>query len=177
MSTKTVTKWFDITMHEEEQAWLRDMHNQGWKLTNANWAVYTFESCEPEDVVYQLDYHKELNDKEEYLQMFRDCGWEFITENMGYTYFSKAAADMDGQEGIFCDYESRMGMWDRVFKHRIVMMLILFCGVIVPQMLMLSGRSGWEYRIFFGVYVAIFVVYVVLFIRFAKRYKEAKDKE
>ena len=177
MSTKTVTKWFDITMHEEEQEWLRSMHQQGWKLTNANWAVYTFESCAPADVVYQLDFHKELEDKEEYLQMFRDCGWEFITENLGYTYFCKAVEDMAEEESIFCDHESRMGMWDRVFKGRIVTMLILFCCVIVPQLLMLSGRSGIEYKISFGVFVAIFVVYVVLFIRFAKRYKEAKNKD
>ena len=45
MSTKTVFKWFDITMHEEEQEWLREMHNSGWKLQKFTWAFYTFESC------------------------------------------------------------------------------------------------------------------------------------
>ena len=52
MSTKTVFKWFDITMHEEEQEWLRDMHKQGWKLQRVRGLVFTFASCEPEDVVY-----------------------------------------------------------------------------------------------------------------------------
>ena len=63
--TKTVFKWFDITMHEEEADWLRAMHGQGWKLQKITWAFYTFESCTPEDVVYQLDYQNDLKNKTE----------------------------------------------------------------------------------------------------------------
>ena len=37
--TKTVFKWFDITMHEEEAVWLREMHNSGWKLQSWHWTM------------------------------------------------------------------------------------------------------------------------------------------
>ena len=93
MSTKTVFKWFDITMHEEEAVWLREMHQQGWKLREVKWAFYTFESCEPEDVVYQLDYNREgLENKQEYVQMFADCGWEYIQDYVDYSYFRKSGS-------------------------------------------------------------------------------------
>ena len=37
---------------------------------------YLFEKCEPEDVVYQLDYNPEGDGhKAAYVQMFEDCGW------------------------------------------------------------------------------------------------------
>lgn len=46
---------------------------------NVSGLTYTFESCPPEDVIYQLDYNKEgLDHKDEYIQMFQDCGWEYV---------------------------------------------------------------------------------------------------
>ena len=177
MSTKTVFKWFDITMHEEEAAWLREMHKGGWKLRGVKWAFYTFEACEPEDVVYQLDFPGELSDKTEYLQMFFDCGWEYIQDMMGYCYFRKRAADMgENETGIFCDHESRVAMWDRVFKGRVRLLLVMLVCVIIPQLIMQSHNPVTG-NFFTGVFVGLLLVYLVLLMRFAKRYREAKNKE
>ena len=177
MSTKTVVKWFDITMHEEEQEWLREMHKQGWKLQCVRGVIFTFASCEPEDVVYQLDYHSELEDKSDYLQMFMDCGWEYIQDMMGYSYFRKPAADMNGEEGIFCDHESRMEMWDRVFKGRVRLMMFMLVCVVIPQLVIQSHNSSPEGNFLHGVFIGLVLVYLVMFIRFAKRYKQAKGKQ
>ena len=176
--TKTVFKWFDVTMHEEEAVWLREMHNSGWKLQKVSWAFYTFESCQPEDVVYQLDYPGELTNKTEYLQMFFDCGWEYIQDMMGYSYFRKAAADMSENEtGIFCDHESRMAMWDRVFKGRVRVLLIMLVCVIIPQLIMQSHNQSSAGEALYGTFIGLLIVYLVILIRFAKRYQEAKNKE
>ena len=44
-----------------------------------------FEKCVPEDVIYQLDYNKEgIKHQMEYVRMFEDCGWEYLTEFDGY---------------------------------------------------------------------------------------------
>ncbi len=50
-----------------------------------------FESCEPEDVVYQLDYNEDgaARHSDEYFQLFRDCGWEFVQYFAGFSYFRK----------------------------------------------------------------------------------------
>lgn len=176
-STKTVFKWFDITQHEEEQEYLREMHKKGWKLQSVRWAFYTFVQCEPEDVVYQLDYNQSIENKTEYLQMFRDCGWEYIQDTMGYSYFRKPVREMRGdEEGIFCDDESRMAMWDRVFKGRVrVLLIMLFC-VIIPQMIMQSRFDHAGNVTIFWVLVVLLMLYLWLLGRFAWKYHQAKDK-
>ena len=175
---KTVFKWFDITMHEEEQDYLRSMHQQGWKLESIRWAFYTFVRCEPEDVVYQLDYNQSVENKTEYLQMFFDCGWEYIQDMMGYSYFRKRAEDMgENETGIFCDHESRMAMWDRVFKGRVRILLILLVCVIIPQLFIQSHNNSSAGAFLHGLFIGLLLVYLVILIRFAKRYKQAQDRE
>lgn len=175
---KTVFKWFDITQHEEEQEYLREMHRQGWRLQRVRWAFYTFEPCTPEDVVYQLDYNQSIDDRAAYLQMFSDCGWEYIQDVMGYSYFRKPVAAMAQEEtGIFCDCESRMAMWDRVFKGRVRLLLIILCCVIIPQLLMQSHNNSPAGGFFTGLFVGLLIVYLVILIRFARRYNRAKNGE
>ncbi len=178
MSTKTVLKWFDITMHEEEQEYLREMHKNGWELRKVTWAFYTFDACTPEDVVYQLDYHQSIENRREYLQMFADCGWEYIQDMMGYSYFRKPAALMSGDEqGIFCDHESRMEMWDRVFKGRVRILLIVLCCIILPQLFLQSSLDHPANRMMAGVFVGLLVVYIWMLGRFAYKYFQAKNGE
>ena len=46
---------FTIAEYEKEEAYLARKHREGWKLVTAampGW--YTFEECEPEEVIYQL---------------------------------------------------------------------------------------------------------------------------
>ena len=78
--TKINLRFFTIPQWEKEAQWLRSMHKKGWKLqriTPPCW--YRFERCTPEDVIYQLDFNPEgIEQKEEYVQMFQDCGWEYI---------------------------------------------------------------------------------------------------
>ena len=137
---KTQFRFFSIMQWEEEQDYLRRMHKEGWKFTRVNFlGVYHFVRCEPEDVVYQLDYNPQgLADKADYVQMFRDCGWEYLQDYVGYSYFRKPAADMQGQEEIFCDDASRLDMMNRVFKGRMLPLLIVFAAVIVPNIFIQS---------------------------------------
>ena len=127
--------------------------------------------------MYQLDFPGELSNKTEYLQMFFDCGWEYIQDMMGYSYFRKPAARMSENEtGIFCDHESRMAMWDRVFKGRVRLLIFMFVCIIIPQ-LIIQSHNPVTGDFFTGVFVGLALVYIVLLMRFAKRYKAARDKE
>ena len=177
-ATKTEFKWFDITMHEEEQAYLREMHQQGWRLQKVRWVFYTFERCEPCDVIYQLDYNSTIEDRGAYLQMFTDCGWEYIQDMMGYSYFRKPVSEMQGgAEEIFCDHESRMAMWDRVFKGRVQLLLIMLCCVIVPQLFVQAQFDTAINGFLCGMFFGLLVVYIWMLVRFAVRYHKAKNGE
>lgn len=134
---KTEIRFFTIMQWEEEQAYLQRRHQQGWALDRVSaQCVYHFTRCEPQDVVYQLDYNQEaLRHKEDYVQMFADCGWEYIQDSMGYCYFRKPKAEMRGdEEGIFCDDASRLDLILRVFRGRMVPLLFIFALVILPQL-------------------------------------------
>ena len=74
MEKKVVFKYFTIFEHEKEQDFLRKMHKSGWKFVKVTGiGLYHFEKCEPEDVIYQLDYNQEgLAHREEYLQMLEN---------------------------------------------------------------------------------------------------------
>ena len=175
---KRTCKWFDITEYEKEAEYLREMHMQGWKFLKFTIpSIYKFEKCEPEDVIYQLDYNKEGNEhKAEYLQMFSDCGWEYIGETVGYSYFRKPVKDMNGEEEIFSDDASKIEMMERVYKGRMIPLIVIFCCCICPQLIIQASGASPANTVLLLMFIVLFFVYIVIFYRFAKKYKELKQR-
>lgn len=161
--------FFTVVQWQQEQEFLRQEHNNGWKFTKLNaLGCYHFEKCEPEDVVYQLDYNPDgVAHKAEYVQMFRDCGWEYLQDYVGYSYFRKPVSEMDGDEEIFCDDSSRLDFMKRVFRWRIIPLIIIFFCVILPQIVFCSIFPKAFSRIWIGAYVVLGVLYLILFLHFA----------
>ena len=58
---------------------------------------FHFESCEPEDVIYRLDF-KNNAENPEYMQMVCDFGWEYVAKCTGWLYFRKPASDAEFEE-------------------------------------------------------------------------------
>lgn len=169
---KTEFRYFTIPQWKQEEDYLRQQHKNGWKFTNVSFlGVYHFEKCEPEDVVYQLDYNQEgIANKEEYTQMFRDCGWEYLQDFVGYSYFRKPAADMKEEEEIFCDDVSRMDMMKRVFKGRMIPLLIIFFCCIIPNMLLQNQIEGTFHNILTTTFGILFLIYLALFLTFGYQF-------
>ena len=86
---KTAFKFFTIFQYQQEEEFLSSMHAKGWKLTKITFpGFYHFDSCEPQNVTYRLDYNQEgINNKTDYVQMFSDCGWNYLFDFVGYSYF------------------------------------------------------------------------------------------
>lgn len=171
--------WFTVPDWKKEEAWLRRQHMNGWEFVHYTPpCFYTFKRCKPEDVIYQLDYNEEgLRQKAEYIQMFQDCGWEYITDATGYSYFRKPASQMKKPEEIFCDDQSRLDMIHRVFRGRMIPLLVLFFSIVVPQLFFTHHRAesvGWLKWLFYA-YVIFFVFYLAIFIKFAVSYWKLRD--
>lgn len=168
---------FDIMQYEEEGEYLRNMHQHGWEFVYVTLpGIYHFKECEPEDVVYQLDYNQEGRaHKTEYVEMFRDCGWEYLQDAGGYSYFRKPVSEMpSGEERIFCDDVSRLEMMERVLKGRLCPLLLLLCGVIIQ----LVGQ--WSLRGFTSpITIILFVMtilYSSIFMRFFTKYRNYRNR-
>lgn len=175
METKKQFKYFTIFEYEKEQTYLREMHKSGWKFIKVTGlGIYHFEKCEPEDVIYQLDYNQEgLANKDEYVQMFKDCGWEHLQEFAGYSYFRKPASETNGVEEIFCDESSRLHMMERVFKGRVIPLVILFSCVLVPQFFInIFSLQNYLVAAFLG---GAIVLYVYVFIMCGVKYLQYKS--
>lgn len=174
MEAKKQFKWFTIFEYEKEQDYLREMHKSGWKFVKVTGlGMYHFEKCFPQDVVYQLDYNKDgLAHKDEYLKMFDDCGWEYIQDYWGYSYFRKAVSDDSIAEEIFCDDESRLQMMKRVLKGRMLPMLIIFFCVLLPQFLTnLFPPHNYFIAALFGGALAMYIVTFAIFLVKYNHYK------
>lgn len=174
-NTKKQFKYFTIADQKKEEEYLRKMHNEGWKLVRiSGLGMFHFEKCEPEDVVYQLDFDPKSNEnKSEYIKMFSDCGWEYIQDFVGYSYFRKPCSEMNGEESIFNDAESKTAMLQRVIKTKIAPLMIIFLCCLVPQFLIALTSHSHIRIVLWSVLLA---VYVVIFVSFLIFYIKSKEK-
>ncbi len=180
---KTTVKFFTIADWKKEEKYLTQMHQKGWRFERITIPFfYHFVKCEPKEVVYQLDYYQPgvLENREEYFQMFSDCGWEYILDFVGYSYFRKPVEDMKGNEEIFCDLESRMDMIQRSYKGKLTPLIVIFFCCLIPQMLLQYNLNASFNRVLFWMFVALMIIYICIFVVFGAQYykikKQIKDR-
>ena len=98
METKRIFRFFSLAEYGEEQKFLEEMHQKGWKLKSYTvFRGYVFEKCIPENWIYQLDYRDEVEDLNAYIQLFQDCGWEYVMMFNSFYYFRRKE---NGEETI-----------------------------------------------------------------------------
>ena len=129
MEKKVVYRIATIADYDREALYLRKMHAEGWKLkevTYSNLVVavkYTFEKCQPEQVSYQLDFYPmKKSERASYLQLFKDCGWEHITDFNGFSYFRKlhSGIESDAEFEIYNDAAGKLAMVKRILTRRML---------------------------------------------------------
>lgn len=181
--TKKIFRWFTMVDFEEEEMFLREQHKNGWKFTKFVLpGFYIFEECSPEDMVYRLDYGAvENNSKESYVQMFSDCGWEYMFDVNGWSYFRKPAEEAEENNDIFSDMETKIDLLERV-KQRMIPLLVIFLCCIIPQIALQYRISVSEDSVrligtvFLTIFIVLFLVYSCLFIKFGWSLRELKRK-
>ena len=169
---------FTIADWEKEEQYLRKRHREGWKFVKVNLpGLYHFENCSPEDVVYQMDYNQEgLAHKDEYVQMFKDCGWEYIQDFGGYSYFRKPVSEMQGEEEIFCDDESRLDMMRRMFAGRDLPILIILVLLILPNLFEQFRSSEADAPVLLVLFLILLAIYAWAAASFGYRYWKLKKR-
>ena len=132
-SIKRVRKYFSIAEFEKEEKYLTDMAAQGWRFVDTNGNIYTFERCEPEQVVYRLDFSGiPLDQRDDYYAMFRDYGWEYLQDSYGFSYFRKPAEGAAPEDlEIFSDGASHLEMVKKVMLAKITPMILILISTIM----------------------------------------------
>ena len=173
MEKKIVYRIFTIADYEREALYFREMHAKGWKLRKVSYSIllfavkYTFEKCHPEQVSYQLDFYPmENSERTSYLQLFKDCGWEHITDFNSFFYFRKAYSEIESNAEfeIYNDAAGKLAMVNRILRLRLVPVLLLL-AIHIPFLLKLLNRSNtfdlWK---FLAVGLDIFLSLILLLI-------------
>ena len=111
-------------------------HSLGWKLRTIKHGFYTFEKCSTEKYIYQLDYNPTGKDEDEYIQLFIDYGWEFIQKHKSRYYFRKLESDIESDNRIFSDRESKAEMCRKIVNRRLFLLIPLSFIVIILNVLL-----------------------------------------
>lgn len=157
MEKKSVYRIFTIADYDREALYFREMHAKGWKLRKVSYSIllfavkYTFEKCQPEQVSYQLDFYPmKTSERTSYLQLFKDCGWEHITDFNGFSYFRKAHSEIesDAEFEIYNDATGKLDMVHRILRLR-VLPVLFFLSMLIPLFLkLLSERDVFSGLVF-----------------------------
>ena len=156
---KTVRKfkWFWAWQDEAEEAWLGEMSKKGYHLVSAGVpGIYEFDTGEPKDYVYRLDFqtfHKK--DREEYLQLFRDAGWQHLGQMGSWQYFRKETKQGEAEE-IYTDKESKTD------KYKRILFILGFFYVITFAVFMGRVIGDNPYPWFSGIKVFIGLVLAIM---------------
>ena len=191
MEKKIVYRIFTIADYEREALYFREMHAKGWKLRKVSYSIllfavkYTFEKCQPEQVSYQLDFYPmKKSERASYLQLFKDCGWEHITNFNGFSYFRKAHSEIesDAEFEIYNDMAGKLDMVKRILIMRMLPILILFSALLPVFLQFVSGGSSFSWEMFLIVIIdsVLLIVHAIqisyIFWRLFQKWKELSDK-
>ena len=191
MEKKVVYRIATIADYDREALYLRKMHAEGWKLKEVSYSnlvvavKYTFEKCQPEQVSYQLDFYPmKKSDRASYLQLFKDCGWEHITDFNGFSYFRKlySGVESDAEFEIYNDAAGKLAMVKKILTMRMLPILLLFSALLPIFSKLVSGVSyfSWELFLIFiidGVLLIVFAIQISYILwRLFQKWKVLSDK-
>ena len=191
MEKKVVYRIFTIADYEREALYFREMHAKGWKLREVSYSIllfavkYTFEKCHPEQVSYRLDFYPmEKSERTSYLQLFKDCGWEHITDFNSFSYFRKAHSEIESnvEFEIYNDAAGKLAMVKRILTMRMLPILLLFSALLPVFSKFVSGGNYFSWEMFLiviidGVLLIVFAIQIsYIFWKLFQKWKELSDK-
>ena len=187
MEKKIVYRIFTIADYDREALYFREMHAKGWKLRKVSYSIllfavkYTFEKCQPEQVSYQLDFYPmKTSERTSYLQLFKDCGWEHITDFNGFSYFRKAHSEIesDAEFEIYNDATSKLEMINRILKLRllpILLLLAILTPILFRFLLRSNGFSLWTLFVL-GLDLFLFLLLLLLVVHISWKLWDKKKE-
>ena len=163
-------KWFWAWQDEEEEIWLSEMAENGYHLDHIPFpCVYQFCRGEPTKYIYRLDYQTfKMKDRESYLQLFTDAGWEHVGKMAGWEYFRKAYQNGAAPD-IYSDTQSKVGKYQRIMTYLVIFLPILI--IIMPDSI---DRYGPSLLFIEGLFIVLILLYSYAVIQLARRIRQLK---
>lgn len=176
MNTDTVSKfkWFWAWQDEKEEAWLAEMAGQGLHLESITLpGTYHFRQGKPGSFVYRLDFQAlKAKDRESYLQLFEDAGWEHVGDMGGWVYFRHPLNGSEVPE-IYSDLDSKAGKYYRLMTYLTIFLPIMV--ILFPRVSDLTRYGPIAAALgFFG--FLMFMLFVLGYIQLFRRITQLRKK-
>jgi hypothetical protein len=154
-SNERITRWHLIPNWNEKKKTerLQAMARQGWHLEKIHPFHNIFRRGEPADMVYRLDFTAPFwrRDKQEYLQLFRDAGWEHVGRFARWQYFRKLQRPGESNE-IYSDSAGHIDKYKRIVVVLLVVLVFNLGNMIA------TFERKLSLRLIHGVYALIFLL-------------------
>ncbi len=167
MQSRTIRKFklFLAWQDEKEEAWLTRMAQEGFHLKSLGFpGLYIFETGEPRNDVYRLDFLADRTDFKDYIQIFKDAGWERVGKMGGWQYFRTHAAKGETPE-IYTDNDSKAAKY-----RRLISFLIVFLPLYMSFSTLYKGPMA-ILRALFGLFTLFYVYVLVMIFRRIRKLK------
>lgn len=157
---KKVIKFITVDNFEKEETYLEQMSKKGWHFVKYEGLRYFFESGDPINIIYQIDYHSSTDgDKEDYLQLFKDSGWipvfAYPIFDGEWCYFKKETASNNSPK-IYTDNESKIELFSKIRKTWGTFGLILSL-VFLPITFVTGILTSNSFLIYFVLLIFVFI--------------------
>jgi hypothetical protein len=158
--------WFWPWQDDVEEEWLGKMSGEGWHLLSmSSPGLYTFKKDHPKNFVYRLDYQtSRLKDREAYLKLLHDAGWEYVGKFSTWEYLRKPAR-AGSLPGI--NPESKIEKYRKVLQSSLIFLaMLIVLGVVGfgSDPAMAGSRSA-----VYGVLAVILLFYTIEFAGILRR--------
>lgn len=180
--TKRVFKLFYIFELGKEENWLRQMANKGWFFQKVNYlGIYTFIKGPCKDIIYKIDFNKNIEDIKEYYDLFSQSGWKYIYQMRFFKYF-RYEGDVDNYPDIYNEPSEQL-YWLRItLKFFLITYGIEFVSLYSLIFLQSANYSNfnWIIKIIFVFIVLlsyILVRFINSYILLLRRVKEKQYKD
>lgn len=148
--------------YKTAQRWLDDMAGQGWELEHCNRIFGSFRKVEGRNVRHFADLSVGWEDREDYLRLCADAGWERVSKVNGMDLFRA----LPGRE--VTPIQSDKGLeGQRYFRKKLVAEFLLYIvaflllAVLVP--LLFSMQNNWRIALLTSTAAQITALGVTLF--------------
>lgn len=172
--SKQVFKLFPAWKDDQEENWLSEMAQDGWRLSSYRLGIYSFEPSSSIEEVYRLDYKGSSDrDLEDYKSLFEDAGWEHVTRFHGWHYFRKPLSDGQDTSVIYTDQVSEGAK----YKQLLTLLLPLFL-LIIGSVISLQAQPGYTFvSIIKWIFFSLITFYIYAMLRVYIKMKKVQKTQ
>lgn len=149
-------KLFWSWQDEQQESWLSAMSSQGLHLVRRQFpAGFLFHKGPGREVAYRMDFNRS-NPTEDYLQLFKDAGWEHLGNYGGWQYWRKEIQNGVIPE-LFTDNASKAEKYRRLFAIYITSAPAMY----IIGLAVFKKFPGLHPTWFVILYITLFMTYIL----------------